>query len=69
MRRSSARKDVHVNAIKIGAIVGGAFVAGDIGGGRLADMLGIAPSSEWSRKGVKLGTGIAAYLILASVLG
>lgn len=58
-----------MNAVKIGLVVGGAFVAGDMLGGKLSDAIGIAPSSAWSRKGVKIGTGIAAYFLLASVLG
>lgn len=58
-----------MNAVKIGIVVGGAFVVGDMGGGWLADRFGIAASSTWSRKGVKIGTGIATYFLLASVLG
>lgn len=58
-----------MNAIKIGVVVGGAFVAGDVGGAKIADAIGLGLDRVWARKGVKIGTGIAAYLVLASVLG
>jgi len=54
-------------AIKLGAIVGGAYAAGNIGGGKLADALGVTNQS--ARAGVKVGTGIVVYILIVSVLG
>lgn len=54
-----------MNAIKIGIIIATPFVVGSIGGGKLAEL---AKLEGWSATGVKLGTGIAAYVIVANLL-
>lgn len=58
-----------MNAIKLGALIGGTFVIGDIAGAKIADAFGLTLESPWARKGVKIGVGVAAYFLLASVLG
>jgi len=54
-----------VNAIKIGIVIATPFVVGSIGGGKLAEVAGL---DGWPATGVKLGVGIAAYILVANLL-
>lgn len=52
--------------IKTALVFGGAYALGSVGGGKVADMLKV--ETDGVRTGVKIGTGVLAYFVLASAL-
>jgi hypothetical protein len=52
--------------LKTALLFGGAWAAGDIGGGKIADAAGF--TSAGARTGTKIGAGVVAFFVLSAFL-
>jgi hypothetical protein len=53
--------------ILLGVKVGGAYAIGEMAGGRIAAGVNLG-ASDGARRGIKIATGVAAFLLLSLVL-
>lgn len=49
-------------------LVGGSFAIGEYGGDWIADALHVDAAHLWTRRGIKIGLGLASWMLIAAVL-